>query len=240
MPFYDPYVRRASPALGKNHDELLYDPARDMEPATKRYTDSLFAAVFDYASVSRIGAMYGPSWGSGISINGLVVADIGLCTIMPMHVTPGSRWTLIRGRLSNASSSTHRIGIYTLSQSTWLPTELLLDAGTMVWTGTGGDRSKAIDLTIVSGATGLIGLGWLYESRADAVNPGQICVTVPYGLYWPPGFDPAGTNLQTPINFRIQCTGNAPGAMPAPSAFSLSSTGVTVGNTQPFLAMTRG
>lgn len=159
---------------------------------------------------------YYPSWGNVVSARTLVAGNIGACRISPIELDPTRTYDRLRARVNNASSSTHRLGIYYLSRTTWLPTALALDAGTVVWAGVGGDRTVTISFTP---AQTLCGLGMLYESRLDAVNPAVPTLTAPSGGAWPPGYNAGSATLNDVDNYAIESTGNAAGAMPAASTF---------------------
>jgi hypothetical protein len=243
----DVYTVRTDKWVKKSGDTMLdaatitagRDPTANLEVATKQYVDNAVATGgFDYRSTPIAGAhYYYGSWGSALTATSLVAANIGDCYVTPMRVSTSLTWTKIRGRVGNASASTHRVGIYYLSETTWLPTSIATDAGTFTWPGAGSDHDFTISFTATSR---LIGLAWLYESRTDAVNPSVTFLQVP-AQNWPPGWDPdaAGANLQTAVPFRIISTGNAAGALPAVGTFSLSSTSATATNTQTGLAMRR-
>lgn len=174
-------------------------------------------AAGGYAPTPVAGHEYYPTWGTGVSSSSLLVGNIGLCILSPIELDTTRTYDRLRARVNNASSSVHRLGIYYLSRTTWLPTALALDAGTVSWTGAGGDRTKTISF---NPSQALCALGMLYESRSDAVNPSVPTLTAPAGGAWPPGYDAASAALTTVANYGIASGGNAAGAMPAASTFS--------------------
>jgi hypothetical protein len=95
--------------------------------------------------------------------------------------------------------------IYVLDPDTWLPTELLLDAGAMGWAGVGGDNTNTIDLTATSN---LLGLGWRYVSRTAGGNPAVYTKALGQCDPWPPGWDGTTTPLPQIDPLRIESTGD--------------------------------
>jgi len=234
------YLKKTGDAMISGFLTLYQDPVQDMHAVTKRYVDNaiIAGAGFDYRSAPLVGKEYYPNWGyAGPSQFTTAATDIGLCFIAPFYFGTTLSFDRIRVRQNGASNSTHRIAIYKLSSTTWLPTELIQDCGTVSWAGVGGDRTIAITFT---NPQSHIGIGWLYEGRTDSANP----LIATKGLQqidnWPVGHDPASATLTAPYPYRIQSTGNPPGAAPLPATFSLVSSSLVTGSqVQPLVGLRR-
>lgn len=174
-----------------------------------------------------------PSWGAGGGTSrSLTGPDIGMCFLAPIILVIGQTYDKLRCVVANASSSTHRFGLYYLSESTCLPTSIAIDAGTAVWTGAGAEKLVSMTFTPTQR---FCALAWFFESRTDAVNPSIPTLTPNYP--WPFGFVAPGTTAVPTWNL-LQSTGNSAGALPGAGTFSFTAT-ATQANLQPQIPIRR-
>ncbi len=224
------WLKKTGDAMIDGDLTLFRDPTLPLHAATKQYADSS-----SFFPVPIVGREYTSGWTFSATTHSWLSADIGTCLIAPWRVPVGTSWNRIRVRVGNASSSVHRLGIYNLSDVTWLPTSIALDAGTVAWLGLGQDNIVGISFTATQS---LLGLAWLFESRSDAVNPAISMCAPAAAAAWPPGYNAAGANLALPEIMSLKSTGNAPGALPAVGTFSHVGTS-DVSFVMPYLAMRR-
>lgn len=161
-------------------------------------------SLFDYRQSPLVGKYYYPSWGSGVTFWSMLVGDLGLTFVAPMHVKIGDSFDRIRARVGNAFDGSFNTYIYSLDPDTWLPDAYLLNAGAMVWSGAGGDVENTISFTA---SVSLIGLGAKYSIQ-NALNPSFYTKPVAFSDPWPPGWDPTANNIALPSYYRIQSTGD--------------------------------
>lgn len=207
------------------------DPTLALHGATKQYADARTASQARYdlndvpfsTNVANTNKWYPPN-GQQFPVTGINVTR-GKCTIWPMWV--GTRgWEfdglICRVATAGAAGSVARMGIYTLDRTNgFLPTALLIDAGTVATTTT-GPKSIVFSAITVAVGTLWIGLAIQWEGTvppALALFPGNGAGTGGYPpLFGVTGFPSTGSGVQ-------QCGLNhtstvADGALPGASEFA--------------------
>lgn len=220
-PFQNEYHRGVDYALRKTGDTMY--------PGTtivlgRDATVGKEAVTFDQLSqaggngtrvILTSGSEYGGTYASSRSDQTISVA--GSAYISPFINVPGTVFNRASVRQTNAGTSTVRCGVYLLDPSTFFPTEILADFGTLSFAGAGGDGSLSINF---SSDEPVLGLCTFWESLG-APLPSYIGDALNTYVYWPYGRGQGG-GFATISAYRMQVTGASAGGMPSPASFGLS------------------
>lgn len=131
---------------------LFQDPTEDLHAVTKRYVDSATAGVFD-PRPRTIGTWYTQQFANGQADTTTTAAGEGRMSLM--FAGGAHSWDRIGLSLQVSGTRTWRLGVYSIDSTTFLPTALLLDAGTVSAVGATGLRSITISLSTTSQWLGL-------------------------------------------------------------------------------------
>jgi hypothetical protein len=231
-----PYYLERNPYLGKNGDTLLADPTLPLQPATKQYVDNLVADLSPLMlhAPRRVNAYYANTFGAHHQNSQWGANNPGVMNggkMAPLYVGRGARWNELRQRVigNGDTFGVFRWGVYGLDETTLLPAELLLDAGSIQYNvAAPTDRTITIDLTTTYD---WIGLAVVCEgtnggvARPTFLSQSVSLATTNFTGFYPFGVDtvPAtATTMPAFRNYAMDSTTEPRGVMPPASAWTLT------------------